>query len=193
MDEPQEARKSHSIRETPKDQESQGPRRQQERHPSPPAPRRHPWIWASLLVLVGGTGAVMLCAVGWFVFAAMTGAFFVVTNAGTEVSCDEAMAFARRELPVGAYDRRCETRGALDTEYDVRFRTTARELTGWLDSAFPDAADTGLRAKYCDEDVDACAHLELADPPPDGAVAADVTVVYEDGGSVLVHFSPFNV
>ncbi|MGW2281166.1 hypothetical protein [Streptomyces sp. NPDC001770] len=141
---------------------------------------------------MAGTGAVMLGAVGWFVFAAMTGMLFPDADSGTKVSCDEAMTFARRELPAGAYDRRCETRGVMDTEYDVRFRTTARELTAWLDSAFPDVADTGLRAKSCDDD-DAGTYLELGEPPPDGAVAADVTVVYEDGGTVLVHFRPFNV
>ncbi|MGW1464571.1 hypothetical protein ACWCPT_09525 [Streptomyces sp. NPDC002308] len=142
---------------------------------------------------MAGTAAVMLCAVGWFAFAVTTGTFLFDGDSWTKASCDEAMTFTNRELPAGAYDQECKSRGVMDTEYDVRFRTTARELTAWLDSAFPEAADTGLRAESCGEDVDACMELDLADPQPDGAVAADVTVVYEDGGTVLVHFRPFSV
>lgn len=186
--------------ESPEDQEpqgspgAQGPPGHPEPHHSVPPPRRsYPWVWALLLAVVAGTSALMLGAVGWFAAAAVTGKFFD-PDSGTKVSCDEAMAFARRELPAGAYDRRCESQGMLDIEYDVRFRTTARELTDWMNTSFPVRPDSGLRAEFCaEDDVDACTQLDLGEPPPDGAVAADVTVVYEDGGTVLVHFRPFNV
>ncbi|MCX4534215.1 hypothetical protein OHA79_22750 [Streptomyces sp. NBC_00841] len=142
---------------------------------------RSPLVLLALPVLV-------VAWIGWSVIGFLTSDNPL--DSASKVPCDEAMEFTGVPLPAGARDRRCVTRVWLDTEYDVRFRITRKELDAWLESEFP---GTELDPKFCAGEVDTCAHIEFGDQRPSQAVAADVSVVYEGGGTALVHFEPFDV
>ncbi|MFJ5227401.1 hypothetical protein [Streptomyces sp. NPDC088400] len=115
-----------------------------------------------------------------------------VTARRQPVSCKEAMRFADQSgVPAGASDAKCEVMGALDTQYDVRFRITRADLDTWLASAYPGMKMTSDCTGSA-ETVDTCGNLTL-DPYADGgAVGIDLTVEYEKGDTALVHFRPFN-
>ncbi|MFE7324306.1 hypothetical protein ACFU8W_04860 [Streptomyces sp. NPDC057565] len=135
--------------------------------------------------------ALPALAVAWIGWSAI--GFLTSDNSldsASKVPCDEAVEFTGVPLPAGARDRRCGTRVRLDTEYDVRFRITRKELDAWPESEFP---GTELDPEFCADKVDTCAHIEFGDRRPSQAVAADVSVVYEGGGTALVHFEPFDV
>ncbi|MGW1551538.1 hypothetical protein [Streptomyces sp. NPDC002346] len=142
---------------------------------------RSPLVLLALPVLV-------VAWIGWSVIGFLTSDNPL--DSASKVPCDEAMEFTGVPLPAGARDRQCVKRGWLDTTYDVRFRITRKELDAWLESEFP---GTELDPEFCADKVDACADIQFGDPRPSRAVAADVTVVYEGGGTTLVHFMPFDV
>lgn len=132
--------------------------------------------------------ALVVAWIGWSVIGFLTSDDPL--DSASQVPCDEAMEFTGVPLPAGARDRRCVTRVWLDTEYDVRFRITRKELDAWLESEFP---GTELDPEFCAGEVDACAHIDFGNQRPGQAVAADVSVVYEGGGTALVRFEPFDV
>ncbi|MFD6426602.1 hypothetical protein [Streptomyces sp. NPDC060198] len=51
----------------------------------------------------------------------------------------------------------------------------------------------GLHPENCDDGVGARVDLQPGEQPAGRALATDVTAVYEDGGTVLVHGHPFDV
>ncbi|MFB6784668.1 hypothetical protein ACFCX0_47345 [Streptomyces sp. NPDC056352] len=132
--------------------------------------------------------ALVVAWIGWSVIGFLTSDNPL--DSASQVPCDEAMEFTGVPLPDGARDRRCVTRVWLDTEYDVRFRITRKELDAWLESEFP---GTELDPEFCADEVDACAHIDFGNQRPGQAVAADVSVVHEGGGTALVRFEPFDV
>ncbi|MFV5992429.1 hypothetical protein ACNPQM_08245 [Streptomyces sp. NPDC056231] len=142
---------------------------------------RSPWVLLALPALV-------VAWIGWSVIGFLTSDDPLGTV--SKVPCAEAMEFTGVPLPAGARDRQCKRRAWLDTEYDVRFRITRKELDNWLESEFP---GTELDPEFCADKVDTCAHIEFGDQRPSQAVAAEVSVVYEGGGTALVRFEPFDV
>ncbi|MFI6057500.1 hypothetical protein [Streptomyces sp. NPDC051286] len=141
----------------------------------------------SLLVLLA-LPALLVAWIGWCVIGFLTSDDPFGTT--SKAPCDEAMEFTGVPLPAGARDQQCVTRVWLDTEYDVRFRITRKDLDAWLESEFP---GTVLDSEFRIGKGDTCAHIEFGDQRPSQAVAADVSVVYEGGGTALVHFEPFDV
>lgn len=140
------------------------------------------------IAVVPATMAILL--VGQAVFSAVTGGEL----GKPAVTCDEAVRFLGTPLPEAAHDRKClEENSWLDAGYDIRFRITRTALDDWLATAFPAIADPWYATDLCDDGVDACGNLQFGDQPHGRALAADMTAVYEDDGTVLVHVHPFDV
>ncbi|MCX5398567.1 hypothetical protein [Streptomyces sp. NBC_00102] len=155
-----------------------------------PRGRAHPWIWAALLVLVVAPLAIPVYFLGQLLLSTVTGEEFGKPT----VSCDEAVRFLGAPLPGAAHDKRCQEENSwLDAGYDIRFRITRTALDDWLATAFPGIADPWYSTDLCDDGVDACGNLQFGDQPHGRALAADLTAVYGDDGTLLVHIHPFDV
>ncbi|WP_225801469.1 hypothetical protein [Streptomyces sp. NK15101] len=132
------------------------------------------WIW--LLV-----GLVALC--GLPVTFLAWGAYSI-SEGGREqpVDCAEAMEFARGRLPAGAEDARCTGMHWQDSYITVDFRMPRTGVADWLKTTYPG----GEPPASCDADL-------CLDEDYGQALYVHVKVVYEDGGTALVHLTSFDV
>ncbi|MFE5912011.1 hypothetical protein ACFQ6B_23410 [Streptomyces wedmorensis] len=132
------------------------------------------WIWL----------AVGLTAVCGLPVALMAWAAYSFSEAGRPqaVDCADAMEFARGRLPVDAEDARCTGTHWQDSYITVDFRMPRTGVADWLDATYPGAVpDTP-----CDEDL--CREIDYGQ-----SLYVHVKVVYEDGGTALVHLTSFDV
>ncbi|MFF5712033.1 hypothetical protein [Streptomyces sp. NPDC012756] len=132
------------------------------------------WIWLAV-------GLVALC--GLPVAVLVWGAYsFSEAGKPQPVDCAEAMTFAHGRLPADAEDARCAEAHWQDSYVTVDFRMPRAGVADWLRTTYP----TGRRPVSCDGDL-------CLDADYDQALYVNVKVVYEDGGTALVHLSSFNV
>ncbi|MFJ5709962.1 hypothetical protein [Streptomyces sp. NPDC093105] len=131
------------------------------------------WVW--VLALIATVCAVPLGLLVWGAYS--------FGQAGREqtVDCAEAMEFARAGLPETARDARCTGRHWQDTIVEVDFRMPSAEVGAWLETSYPE----GVRPHSCEGDL-------CRDTAFDQQLYVDVTVVYEDGATALVHLRAFD-
>ena len=132
------------------------------------------WIWLAV-------GLTVLCGlpvglVAWWAYS------FSEAGRPQTVDCGEAMEFARGRLPEFAEDARCTGMHWQDTSITVDFRMPSAGVVDWLESTYP-AAETPVA---CDEDL--CRGIVF-----DQTLYVSVQVVYEGGGTALVHLTAFDV
>ncbi|MEU1232424.1 hypothetical protein [Streptomyces sp. NPDC005828] len=132
------------------------------------------WIW--LLV-----GLVALCGLpvgvlAWGVYS------FTEAGRTQPVDCADAMEFARGRLPATAEDARCTGAHWQDTVVTVDFRMPRAGVADWLRTTYPG----GGPALSCEGDL--CLAVDY-----DQVLYVNVKVVYEDGGTALVHLESFDM
>ncbi|MFF9849455.1 hypothetical protein [Streptomyces litmocidini] len=132
------------------------------------------WIWLVVgLVVVCGLPVAFLA---W-------GAYSLTEGSRTQpVDCGEAMEFARGRLPADAEGARCTGTHWQDSYITVDFRMPRAGVTNWLETTYPG----GKPPFSCDGDL--CLEVDF-----DQALYVDVKVVYEDGGTALVHLASFDM
>ncbi|WP_328299949.1 hypothetical protein OG389_20680 [Streptomyces sp. NBC_00435] len=100
---------------------------------------RVPAVWAVATSLVIGGAAI------WLVTApGDRGTPGEDPGNGAEVSCAEAMEFARASLPAGARHGKCERADRPDTTMTGSFRMDRDGVGAWLSAAFPGALEHEL-------------------------------------------------
>ncbi|SED05553.1 hypothetical protein [Streptomyces sp. TLI_105] len=134
--------------------------------------RRWIWLVVGLLALCG----LPVTFLAW-------GAYSLGEGSRTQpVDCADAMEFARGRLPAGAEDARCTGTHWQDSYITVDFRMPRAGVADWLRTTYP----SGRPPVSCDGDL--CLDVDF-----DQALYVDVKVVYEDGGTALVHLGSFDL
>ncbi|MFF0555587.1 hypothetical protein ACH4ZU_29760 [Streptomyces sp. NPDC020472] len=132
------------------------------------------WVWLAV-------GLVVLC--GLPVAFLAWGAYSLTEGSRTQpVDCAKAMEFARGRLPADAEDARCTGTHWQDSYITVDFRMPRAGVADWLRTTYP----SGEPPVSCDGDL--CRSVDY-----DQVLYVDVKVVYEDGGTALVHLASFDL
>ncbi|MFE6102338.1 hypothetical protein ACFVQ4_20515 [Streptomyces laurentii] len=142
-------------------------------------PRTGPSNTVMLLAGLGGTALLLLMALlpkglGW-----------LIGPHGEDCGTILSWANASTSLPETARDARCERTVWQNTSVTATFRMPRGEVADWLRDAYPDADghdnDNGL-FRTTGYPIEA-----------KGPAAVDITVTYEDGETVLVELSAYQV
>ncbi|GAA3813367.1 hypothetical protein [Streptomyces chiangmaiensis] len=143
----------------------------------------HKIMWG-LWWLSAACGAMFLVWIGWGVFSFMTDDD--PFNTITEVDCHEAVDYAGAAPPARTSDEQCTSYSWLDQSYDGTWRMPRAEVAPWLKESYPHETPT----TRCGGGDDVC--LDVGTDLPSGVDEVELTVVYEDGDTALVHLRAYS-
>ncbi len=108
---------------------------------------------------------------------------------GFSVPCEEALGFARAELPEQATDAECESYSLMDRAYRGTFRMPRAAFDAWVERFFPDRE---VPHPYATDscDVDLCVRVER-DPKVErgeGAYLIGLSARHDADGASRVEF-----